>query len=41
MNNFWKQLDRPILALAPMVGITDSAFRLVAKQWGLMWCTRK
>lgn len=34
MNNFWNQLDRPILALAPMVGITDSAFRLLARQWG-------
>ncbi|MDP2816553.1 MAG: tRNA-dihydrouridine synthase [Rectinemataceae bacterium] len=33
-TNFWKQLDRPILALAPMVGITDSAFRLLARQWG-------
>src|SRR3989344_849012 len=33
-TNFWKQFNRPILALAPMVGITNSAFRLLAKQWG-------
>lgn len=33
-NNFWRALPRPILALAPMVGITDSAFRQIAKGWG-------
>lgn len=33
-TNFWQNLPRPILALAPMVGITDSAFRQIAKQWG-------
>ncbi|MBI4090125.1 MAG: tRNA-dihydrouridine synthase [Candidatus Kerfeldbacteria bacterium] len=32
--NFWRELKRPILALAPMEGITDSAFRTVAKQQG-------
>ncbi|RMD59741.1 tRNA-dihydrouridine synthase [Candidatus Parcubacteria bacterium] len=32
--NFWSQLNRPILALAPMAGLTDSAFRLVCRQWG-------
>ncbi len=26
-QNFWQKLNRPILALAPMAGITDSAFR--------------
>ena len=34
MDNFWISLPRPILALAPMVGVTDSAFRQLAKQWG-------
>ncbi|MBT4277836.1 tRNA-dihydrouridine synthase [Candidatus Falkowbacteria bacterium] len=28
-NNFWGKLNKPILALAPMAGITDSAFRQV------------
>jgi tRNA-dihydrouridine synthase B len=36
MNNFWQKLSKkgPILALAPMAGITDSAYRLVCKQNG-------
>lgn len=34
MNNFWNLLPRPILALAPMVGVTDSAFRQRALFWG-------
>jgi len=33
-KNFWEQLDRPTLALAPMAGITDSAFRAICKQYG-------
>lgn len=33
-TNFWNNLPRPILALAPMVGITDSAYRRLAKKWG-------
>lgn len=33
-NNFWFQLNRPILALAPMAGITDSAFREVCMRHG-------
>ncbi len=34
MDNFWLKLNRPILALAPMAGITDSAFRQICKQYG-------
>ncbi len=40
MDNFWQKLKpsarggRPILALAPMAGITDSAFRQVCKGFG-------
>lgn len=39
-NNFWKKLKHPskggqaILALAPMAGITDSAFRQMCKKYG-------
>lgn len=33
-KNFWSRIPRPILALAPMVGVTDSAFRQVARRWG-------
>ncbi len=38
--NFWKQLPKPILALAPMANVTDAAFRrLIAKYGGpdVMW----
>ncbi len=34
MSNFWKKLSRPILALAPMAGITDLPFRLICRQFG-------
>ncbi len=34
MKNFWQKLDKPIIALAPMAGITDSAFRLICKKYG-------
>lgn len=41
MNNFWTKLNseckkakRPILALAPMAGITDSPFRQICKDFG-------
>jgi tRNA-dihydrouridine synthase B len=34
MNNFWKKIHKPILALAPMAGITDSAFRQMSKKYG-------
>jgi len=33
-NNFWFELKKPILALAPMAGITDSAFRTMCKNYG-------
>lgn len=34
MKNFWQKIDRPILALAPMAGITDSAFRQICRVHG-------
>lgn len=34
MTNFWLKLNKPILALAPMAGITDSAFRQICKKYG-------
>ena len=33
-NNFWQKLNKPILALAPMAGITDSAFREICRRYG-------
>jgi nifR3 family TIM-barrel protein len=33
-KNFWSKLNRPVLALAPMAGITDSAFRQICRQYG-------
>ena len=36
-KNFWdklKESGKPILALAPMAGVTDSAFRQMCKQYG-------
>lgn len=32
-QNFWKKLKKPIYALAPMAGITDSAFRQICKEF--------
>ena len=34
MTNFWTNLPRPILALAPMEGVTDSAFRHMCRDNG-------
>ncbi len=34
MNNFWTKLKKPIIALAPMAGYTDSAFRQICKKFG-------
>ena len=34
MANFWHKLKPPILALAPMAGITDSAFRELCRHYG-------
>lgn len=33
-ETFWQKLPQPILALAPMAGIADSAFRLLCKKFG-------
>ena len=34
MKNFWKKLNKPILALAPMAGYTTSPFRQICKYHG-------
>ncbi len=34
MENFWQTLPKPILALAPMAGVTDTAFRQMCKVGG-------
>jgi len=34
MKNFWLKLKKPILALAPMAGITDSAMRQICRLHG-------
>jgi tRNA-dihydrouridine synthase B len=34
MNNFWNKLNKPFYVLAPMAGITDSAFRQICKEFG-------
>ena len=33
-KNFWQTIPKPILALAPMAGITDSAFRQICRKNG-------
>lgn len=33
-KNFWSNLDKPILALAPLAGFTDSAYRQIASRFG-------
>ncbi|NMB48307.1 tRNA-dihydrouridine synthase family protein [Candidatus Kuenenbacteria bacterium] len=33
-KSFWHQIKKPILALAPMAGYTDSAFRLLCRESG-------
>jgi len=33
MPNFWKKIEKPILALAPMAGYTNSAFRQICKYY--------
>lgn len=34
MNDFWRKLKKPILALAPMAGITDAPFRYLCGKFG-------
>jgi len=34
VKNFWRKLKLPILALAPMAGVTDSAFRQICREQG-------
>lgn len=34
MKNFWPKIKKPLLALAPMAGVTDSAFRQICKKYG-------
>jgi tRNA-dihydrouridine synthase B len=34
MKNFWIKLKKPIIALAPMAGINDMAFRQLCKKYG-------
>lgn len=33
-KNFWQKLKKPILALAPMAGVNNPAFRLICKKFG-------
>jgi tRNA-dihydrouridine synthase len=33
-NNFWKKLSKPIIALAPMAGVNDFAFRKMCEDFG-------
>lgn len=33
-KNFWSNLDKPILSLAPLAGFTDSAYRQIASDFG-------
>ncbi len=33
-NNFWIKLHKPIIAVAPMAGYTDSAFRFICRKYG-------
>lgn len=34
MENFWQKIEKPIIALAPMAGITDAPFRQICKSFG-------
>ena len=33
-SSFWKTLPQPIIGLAPMDGVTDSAFRYIVATYG-------
>ena len=34
MKNFWQEIKKPIIALAPMAGVTDFAFRKICEEFG-------
>lgn len=34
MQNFWREIKKPIKVLSPMAGYTDSAFRLLCRKYG-------
>lgn len=34
MTNFWQKLPKPILALAPMCGVSDLPFRTICRKYG-------
>ena len=34
MSNFWQKIPKPIIALAPMCGVTDMPFRLICRENG-------
>ena len=34
MSNFWQKIPKPIIALAPMCGVTDLPFRLICREHG-------
>ena len=34
MKNFWEQLEKPFISLAPMAGVSDQAFRRICKEYG-------
>lgn len=34
MKNFWQKIKKPIIALAPMAGVTDSAYRQICRACG-------
>ena len=33
-ENFWQKIEKPILALAPMAGFSDSPFRIITSEYG-------
>lgn len=34
-KGFWQEIDRPIIGLSPMDGVTDAPMRFIAKKYGL------
>ena len=33
-KGFWEKLDKPIIGLSPMDGVTDAPMRFIAKKYG-------